>query len=266
MRLSADDASQIRGYVDRLVAAGVVGLGMGVGLGARRRTRRRWSGRPSAGGSRCWRFRGRLPFIAISKAVSDLLAAEQSEAIRRAFAAQRELTRAALLPERSGAVVARLAREVAGWVAVLDASGRLLHACPAAEPEAPRCPGARGRSVCGRKACWPPARWRTATSRSSSNRSASGGEPVDSSSSAFGHRCPPCTTPSSTWPSRLLSLDVEKSSTAARHGASPAFGPDRVVARGLHRRGTRGGRAARRLVADVVSPHGHRGVPRTPPR
>jgi purine catabolism regulator len=128
MRL-ASDARGVGAYIDRLVDAGVVGLGLGVGLGhdvaprslvhaAQRR------GLPLLEVPRP------TPFIAISKAVSDLLAAEQSEATRRAFEAQRELTQAALHPERSGAVVQRLARELQGWAIMLDVSGNVVHASP----------------------------------------------------------------------------------------------------------------------------------------
>jgi purine catabolism regulator len=67
--------------------------------------------------------------VAIGKAVSMMLAAEQYENVTRAFQAQRELTRAALRgPE---AVVARLATELRGWALLLDASGETRHASPA---------------------------------------------------------------------------------------------------------------------------------------
>jgi purine catabolism regulator len=128
MRLPTD-ARELDAYVDRLADAGVVGLGLGVGLGhdtapevlvkaAERR------GLPLLEVPRP------VPFIAISKAVSDLLAAGRSERMRRAFESQRELTHAALLPQGSGAVAARLARELECWVAVLDSAGRLMCAVP----------------------------------------------------------------------------------------------------------------------------------------
>ncbi|HEX8006178.1 MAG TPA: helix-turn-helix domain-containing protein, partial [Trebonia sp.] len=72
------------------------------------------------------------PFIAIGKAVSELLAAERYEEIRGAFAAQGRLTRAALQPEGADAVVDRLAREISGWVLLLDEAGNIRHA--AGEP------------------------------------------------------------------------------------------------------------------------------------
>jgi purine catabolism regulator len=129
MRLPRD-AAAIRGYVNRLAERGVVGVGLGVGLGhdsappalVRAATRR---------GLALLEVPRPTPFIAISKAVSSLLAAEQHEAARRAFEAQRELTRAALRPERSAAVVSRLARLLSGWAVLLDVAGQPVHASPA---------------------------------------------------------------------------------------------------------------------------------------
>src|SRR5262249_55508790 len=69
-------------------------------------------------------------FIAVSKAVSALLGAEEYDAITRAFEAQRDLTRAALGARGPAAVAARLARHTGGWVLVMDASGHALHAAP----------------------------------------------------------------------------------------------------------------------------------------
>jgi purine catabolism regulator len=74
-------------------------------------------------------------FIAVSKAVSGLLGAEEHEAITRAFEAQRDLTRAALASEGSAdAVAARLARHLGGWVLVLDPGGRPVASAPASAP------------------------------------------------------------------------------------------------------------------------------------
>ncbi|MFD6950802.1 Fis family transcriptional regulator [Nocardiopsis sp. TSRI0078] len=69
------------------------------------------------------------PFIAIGKEVSRLLAKEEYEGLSRAFAAQRDLTRAALTG--APAVVDRLARELGAWVLLLSADGTVQHAAPA---------------------------------------------------------------------------------------------------------------------------------------
>ncbi|MFI0373756.1 PucR family transcriptional regulator [Actinomadura sp. 1N219] len=126
MRLSGANAA---GYVSRLVGRGVAGLGFAVGVihddvPPELITAARDQGlvllevpRPT-------------PFIAIGKAVSRMLAAEMYEDVTRAFQAQRELTRAALTGP--GALVARLARLLGGWALLLDASGAVQHAEPAA--------------------------------------------------------------------------------------------------------------------------------------
>ena len=75
----------------------------------------------------------RTPFIAVTKAVSRLLAAEEYDEAARGFAAQRELIRAALTADDGGAaaVVARLAKHVGGFALVLDPAGGVVHASPA---------------------------------------------------------------------------------------------------------------------------------------
>ncbi len=113
-------------YVERLVRAGVVGLGFGTGLGhdvvpaalvaAADRT-----------GLGLVQVPREVPFIAISKAVSKALAADEYAAVSRTSEAQRALTRAAV---RSGvgAVVRKLGQWIDGWVVLLDEAGRSVHA------------------------------------------------------------------------------------------------------------------------------------------
>ncbi|MFI0485821.1 PucR family transcriptional regulator [Actinomadura sp. 9N215] len=126
MRLGGANAA---GYVSRLVGRGVAGLGFAVGvihddvppelIAAAREQ-----------GLVLLEVPRPTPFIAIGKAVSRMLAAEMYEDVTRAFQAQRELTRAALTGP--GALVARLARLLGGWALLLDASGAVQHAEPAA--------------------------------------------------------------------------------------------------------------------------------------
>src|SRR5690606_4795084 len=66
------------------------------------------------------------PFVAIGKAVSDLLAAERYEEVTRAFSAQGRLTRAALRPGGVSAMVGRLATEIDGWAVLFDPAGTVL--------------------------------------------------------------------------------------------------------------------------------------------
>ncbi|MEU5977359.1 PucR family transcriptional regulator [Streptomyces sp. NPDC047315] len=126
--LPVDDPEAMRRYVRRLSGAGVVGLGFGVGvhhedvpealLQAAREADFPLLAVPR-----------RTPFLAISKAVSAAIAADQYRAVTAGFEAQRELTRAALA-EGPGAVVARLAGYVDGWAALYDASGAVVTASP----------------------------------------------------------------------------------------------------------------------------------------
>lgn len=119
-------------YVKRLVKAGVVGLGLGVGTGLSHRSV------PSALVKACdgaglplLEVPEATPFIQVSKTVSDLLAAEERDQLARSLTAQRALTKAALSPDRAGAVVARLAREIGGWALVVTPRGDVVHATPA---------------------------------------------------------------------------------------------------------------------------------------
>ncbi|MBB5628578.1 purine catabolism regulator [Sphaerisporangium krabiense] len=131
MRLGPGDAAA---YVARLVARGVAGLGFGVGLGH--------EDVPPAFVEAAERAALPLvevpretPFIAIGKAVSELLAAERYEELSAAFTAQGRLTRAALREEGTAAVVERLALEIHGWAALFDDTGTLLSAAGAGADE-----------------------------------------------------------------------------------------------------------------------------------
>ncbi len=119
----------MRRYVRRLAEAGVVGLGFAVGRQLRG---------GAAGAGRGGRGQGlpllevprRTPFIAISKAVSAAVAADQYRAVTAGFEAQRELTRAALSADGTGELLARLAAHLDGWAALYDASGAVVAAAP----------------------------------------------------------------------------------------------------------------------------------------
>ncbi|GAA2908262.1 PucR family transcriptional regulator [Streptosporangium fragile] len=124
MRLDAANAAP---YVGRLVGKGVTGLGFGVGLGHETIPDELVEAAARAGLPLIEVPRD-TPFVAIGKAVSDLIAAEQYDELSRAFAAQGRLTRAALRPEGPRAVVERLARELAGWAVLLDDAGVPRHA------------------------------------------------------------------------------------------------------------------------------------------
>jgi PucR family transcriptional regulator, purine catabolism regulatory protein len=126
MRLPAKDSQALAEYVQRLVRAGVAAFGLGVGL-THATVPEALAAAAGAGGLPLIEVPSRTAFIAISKAVSALLGAEEYEGITRGFEAQRDLTRAALAPDGAAVVAARLARHVEGWVLVLDSAGTPLH-------------------------------------------------------------------------------------------------------------------------------------------
>ncbi|MEV5282069.1 PucR family transcriptional regulator ligand-binding domain-containing protein [Streptomyces sp. NPDC051994] len=128
MTLDAEDPDTMRRYVRRLAKAGVVGLGFAVGVN--------YDSVPDAllaaardEGFPLLEVPRRTPFLAISKAVSAAISADQYRAVTAGFEAQRELTRAAL-SEGPADLIARLAAHVDGWAALYDASGAVVAAAP----------------------------------------------------------------------------------------------------------------------------------------
>ncbi|MZD04832.1 PucR family transcriptional regulator [Streptomyces sp. SID5785] len=128
LKLDAEDPEAMRRYVKRLLGAGVVGLGFAVGVN--------YEDVPGAlvdaarsEGLPLLAVPPRTPFIAISKAVSAAIAADQYRAVTSGFAAQRELTKQALNEGPDG-LLAVLAAQVDGWAALYDASGAVVAAAP----------------------------------------------------------------------------------------------------------------------------------------
>ncbi|MEV0641383.1 PucR family transcriptional regulator [Streptomyces sp. NPDC050619] len=128
LKLDAEDPQAMRRYVKRLVGAGVVGLGFGVGVN--------YEEIPAAlvdaaeqEGLPLLEVPRRTPFLAISKAVSAAIAADQYQAVTAGFAAQRELTRQTLADGPEG-LLAALASHVDGWAALYDASGAVVATAP----------------------------------------------------------------------------------------------------------------------------------------
>ncbi|MFF4475429.1 PucR family transcriptional regulator [Streptomyces melanosporofaciens] len=129
MQIEAEDPEAMSRYVRRLVGAGVVGLGFALGVKyaevpAALAAAAKEEGLPLIGVPRP------TPFIAISKAVSAAIAADQYRAVTAGFEAQRELTRAAIGAEGPAALLARLAAHVDGWAALYDVSGSVVAAAP----------------------------------------------------------------------------------------------------------------------------------------
>jgi purine catabolism regulator len=129
LKLDVDDPEQLRSYVERLRAAGVVGLGFGIGVNHAEVPAALLAACHSVG-LPLLEVERRTPFIAIGKAVSAAIAAEQLQALSAGFAAQRELTRAALSGDGHRALLEKLAGQVDGWAALYDISGALTHAAP----------------------------------------------------------------------------------------------------------------------------------------
>ena len=130
LKLDARDPEAMRSYVHRLAEKGVVGLGFAAGVN--------YEGVPEALVDACkdadmplLEVPRRTPFIAISKAVSADIAAEQYRAVTAGFEAQREMTRAALSREGPAALLARLASQIDGWAALYDVSGAVVATAPA---------------------------------------------------------------------------------------------------------------------------------------
>ncbi|MFI0964548.1 PucR family transcriptional regulator [Streptomyces sp. NPDC021080] len=128
LKLDADDPDAMRRYVKRLAGAGVVGIGFAVGV--------TYDEIPKAlvdaaeeEGLPLLEVPRRTPFLAISKAVSAAIAADQYRAVTAGFAAQRELTKQALNEGPEGLLTA-LAAQVDGWAALYDASGSVVAAAP----------------------------------------------------------------------------------------------------------------------------------------
>ncbi|MGW1673410.1 PucR family transcriptional regulator [Streptomyces sp. NPDC002324] len=128
LQLDAEDPEAMRRYVRRLVGAGVVGLGFAVGV--------HYENIPEAlvaaaegEGLPLLEVPRRTPFLAISKAVSAAIAAEQYRAVTAGFAAQRELTRQALTDGPEG-LLGALAGQIDGWAALYDASGAVVAVAP----------------------------------------------------------------------------------------------------------------------------------------
>ncbi|MFV8129834.1 PucR family transcriptional regulator [Streptomyces syringium] len=129
MKIDAEDPEAMRGYVRRLVRAGVVGLGFAVGVNYEQVPRALVEA-ARAEGLPLLEVPRRTPFLAITKAVSAAIAADQYRAVTAGFEAQRELTRAALGADGPAALLARLAAHLGGWAALYDASGAVVAAAP----------------------------------------------------------------------------------------------------------------------------------------
>ncbi|MEU1469554.1 PucR family transcriptional regulator [Streptomyces sp. NPDC005761] len=127
--LDAENAEVMRRYVRRLAGAGVVGLGFAVGVTYDDVPQPLVDAAEEVG-LPLLEVPRRTPFLAIAKAVSSEIAADQYRAVTAGFEAQRELTRAALAGDGPAELLTRLAAHVDGWAALYDASGAVVAAAP----------------------------------------------------------------------------------------------------------------------------------------
>ncbi len=129
----SDPEAQAREYVARLMAADVAGLGFGVGF-SQTETPAALVAAAEEAGLPVLEVPQPVPFVALSKAVSGLLAAEEYAESAASFESQRRLIRAVLAqPEGRGSpagVAAVLAKHVDGFVLHVGSSGNVLVAYP----------------------------------------------------------------------------------------------------------------------------------------
>ncbi len=131
MRLEPQNPHAVQAYVQRLVTADVAALGFGVGP-VHSETPPALVAATEDAGLPLLEVPLPVPFIAVSKAVSRLLAAEEYEHAARGFAAQRDLIRAAVgSDDAPAALLPRLARHLGGFALLLDPHGTVLFAQPA---------------------------------------------------------------------------------------------------------------------------------------
>ncbi|BCL27345.1 PucR family transcriptional regulator [Streptomyces aurantiacus] len=128
LKLDVEDADAMRRYVKRLVGAGVAGLGFAVGV-HHEEIPEALADAAAEAGLPLLEVPRRTPFLAISKAVSEAIAADRYRAVTAGFAAQRELTKKALSDGPEGLLTA-LASQVDGWAALYDASGAVVATAP----------------------------------------------------------------------------------------------------------------------------------------
>lgn len=133
-----ETAAKQRAYVQRLVAAGLAGLGFGLGFGFAKVPRAIVNAAEQAGFP-VFEVPYPVPFIAITEAVFTRLLAEQYEMLQRAVEAEHVITRTVMEGGGVEGIASSLAKVTGGWALLLDLHGIPLAATsPAAKQRAPR--------------------------------------------------------------------------------------------------------------------------------
>ncbi|MET7641735.1 PucR family transcriptional regulator [Streptomyces sp. NPDC005438] len=129
LKLDVTNSEAMDAYVRRLVDKDVVGIGFAAGVHYEQVPDALLQASKSAS-LPLIEVPRRTPFLAISKVVSDSLAAERYRSVTAGFDAQRELTSAALSHEGPAALLGKLAQHLDGWVALYDASAAVVASAP----------------------------------------------------------------------------------------------------------------------------------------
>ncbi len=129
-------AGEAEGYVDRLVRAGVAALGFGTGPDRlpHRSVPAGLVAAAQAAALAVFEVPEPVPFVALSKAVSRLLSAEEYAEAGAAFDTQRRLVRAALAEDRdrgAESILRVLVRHFDGFACLVEPDGRVRVAQPA---------------------------------------------------------------------------------------------------------------------------------------
>ncbi|TIC80039.1 PucR family transcriptional regulator ligand-binding domain-containing protein [Nocardioides sp. GY 10127] len=119
-----------RAYVQRLVDAGVAGLGVGLGP-AHRAVPPTLAAACEAGGLPLLVVPAPTPFLEVSRAYWGALARRTERSLTDSVAVQRSLVDAVLSDEVPERLLQRLARHLEGWAAVLSTEARVEAAAPA---------------------------------------------------------------------------------------------------------------------------------------
>ena len=143
------DRGEAAGLRQRLVDAGVAGLGFGLGFG-HEKTPRALVTEAGKHGFPLFEVPYPVPFIAITEAVFTRVVAEQYDTLQRAVDAEHVLTRAVLEGAGVEGVARSLADVVKGWALLLDLHGMPLAATDPRRGGAARADLGRGAHLASR--------------------------------------------------------------------------------------------------------------------
>jgi DNA-binding PucR family transcriptional regulator len=118
-----------RAYLNRLLKAGLAGLGFGTGFSFRVVPRALIEAADRAAFP-IFEVPYDVPFIAITEAVFSRLVAEQYDLLSRSLEAEHSLTRAVLDGQGIDGIVAALTRATRGWAMLMDLHGRVVSVVP----------------------------------------------------------------------------------------------------------------------------------------